>query len=164
MCSSFFSAYSTCTNGCLFRILLFGKEPTNFTLVLRTVKLNDLTPSVMGYVETLFGHQDHALGLDGLRGETGVTLGGRDKTCSGWPYSTSSSVSLALSIEGGMTIPDAIKQPTLRSLHIHTIAPKWNYDGCGPNEKDGQLLVEYDVVVEAVTLLSPDFGEGGVWV
>ena len=33
VCSSFFSAYSTCTNGCLLRILLFGKEPTNFTPV-----------------------------------------------------------------------------------------------------------------------------------
>ena len=38
----------------------------------------------MGYVETLFGHQDHVLGLDALRGETCVTVGGRDKTARYW--------------------------------------------------------------------------------
>ncbi|KAJ7725121.1 hypothetical protein B0H14DRAFT_3620828 [Mycena olivaceomarginata] len=36
----------------------------------RTLKVYDLTPGVMGYVETLFGHQDHVLALDALRGET----------------------------------------------------------------------------------------------
>lgn len=50
----------------------------------RTVKVYDLTPSVMGYVETLFGHQDHVLGLDALRGETCITVGGRDKTARYW--------------------------------------------------------------------------------
>lgn len=38
----------------------------------------------MGYVETLFGHQDHILALDSLRGETCVTVGGRDKTVRYW--------------------------------------------------------------------------------
>ena len=56
-----------------------------------------------------------------------------------------------------MSIPDAIKQPILRSFHIHTVTPGWNYDGCGPNEKDRQLLVEYDVVVEEVNLLPPEY-------
>jgi len=56
-----------------------------------------------------------------------------------------------------MTIPDAIKQPILRSFHIHTVTPGWTYDGCGPNEKDRQLLVEYDVVVDEVNLLSPEY-------
>ncbi|KAF8153274.1 Rnu3ip2 protein [Crassisporium funariophilum] len=50
----------------------------------RTVKVYDLSPSVMGYVETLFGHQDHVLGLDALRGETCVSVGGRDKTVRYW--------------------------------------------------------------------------------
>lgn len=50
----------------------------------RTVKVYDLSPSVMGYVETLFGHQDHILALDSLRGETCVTVGGRDKTVRYW--------------------------------------------------------------------------------
>ena len=56
-----------------------------------------------------------------------------------------------------MTIPDAIKHPILRSFHIHTVTPGWNYDGCSPNENDRQLLVEYDVVVEEVNLLSPEY-------
>jgi hypothetical protein len=38
----------------------------------------------MGYVETLFGHQDHVLSLDALRGETCVSVGGRDKTVRYW--------------------------------------------------------------------------------
>ena len=56
-----------------------------------------------------------------------------------------------------MTMPDAIKQLILRSLHIHTVMPGWNYDGCDPNENDRQLLVEYDVVVEEVNLLSLEY-------
>lgn len=38
----------------------------------------------MGYVETLFGHQDHILSVDALRGETCVSVGGRDKTVRFW--------------------------------------------------------------------------------
>jgi ribosomal RNA-processing protein 9 len=38
----------------------------------------------MGYVETLFGHQDHILGLDALRGENCVSVGSRDKTLRYW--------------------------------------------------------------------------------
>ncbi|KAG6877174.1 hypothetical protein C0992_010647 [Termitomyces sp. T32_za158] len=50
----------------------------------RTLKVYDLSPSVMGYVETLFGHQDHILSVDALRGETCVSVGGRDKTVRYW--------------------------------------------------------------------------------
>jgi ribosomal RNA-processing protein 9 len=46
------------------------------------VKLFDL--SVMGYVETLFGHQDFVMSIDSLRGETAVTCGGRDRTVRFW--------------------------------------------------------------------------------
>ncbi|KAF9003437.1 WD40-repeat-containing domain protein [Cyathus striatus] len=53
----------------------------------RTLKVYDLTPSVMGYVETLFGHQDHVLGIDALRGETCVSVGARDKTARFWKIS-----------------------------------------------------------------------------
>lgn len=38
----------------------------------------------MGYVETLFGHQDHVLALDSLRGDTCVSVGARDKTVRYW--------------------------------------------------------------------------------
>jgi farnesyl-diphosphate farnesyltransferase len=56
-----------------------------------------------------------------------------------------------------MTIPDEVKQPILRSFHIHTVTPGWNFDGCGPKEKDRQLLVEYDKVVKEVNLLLPEY-------
>ncbi|KAL6306873.1 WD40 repeat-like protein [Sparassis latifolia] len=48
----------------------------------RTLKMFDL--SSMGYVETLFGHQAPVLSLDALRGETAVSVGGRDKTVRFW--------------------------------------------------------------------------------
>ena len=38
----------------------------------------------MGYVETLFGHQDHILSLDALRGDVCVSVGARDKTVRYW--------------------------------------------------------------------------------
>ncbi|TFK20629.1 WD40 repeat-like protein [Coprinopsis marcescibilis] len=50
----------------------------------RTVKVYDLSPGVMGYVETLFGHQDHILGVDALRGDACITVGARDKTARYW--------------------------------------------------------------------------------
>ena len=54
-----------------------------------------------------------------------------------------------------MTIPDEVKQPLLRSFHENTVSPGWTFNGSGPDEKDRQLLVEYDVVVEEVNLLLP---------
>ena len=56
-----------------------------------------------------------------------------------------------------MTIPDDIKQPILRSFHEKTVIPGWTYSGCGPNEKDRQLLVEYDTVIEEVNRLKPEY-------
>lgn len=44
--------------------------------------MHDLT--VMGFVETLFGHQDTVLALDALRSETAVSVGARDKTVRFW--------------------------------------------------------------------------------
>jgi len=60
-------------------------------------------------------------------------------------------------VEDDMTIPDDIKQPILRSFHEKTVTPGWNFDGCGPNEKDRQLLVEYEVVVEELNRLEPAY-------
>jgi farnesyl-diphosphate farnesyltransferase len=60
-------------------------------------------------------------------------------------------------IEDDMTIPDEVKQPILRSFHIHTVTPGWTYNDCGPKEKDRQLLVEYDKIVEEVNLLTPQY-------
>lgn len=66
-------------------------------------------------------------------------------------------------IEDDMTIPDEVKQPILRAFHIHTVTPGWTFDGCGPAEKDRQLLVEYDTVVEEVNRLAPEFVYSGLF-
>jgi farnesyl-diphosphate farnesyltransferase len=54
-----------------------------------------------------------------------------------------------------MTIPDETKQPILRSFHEKSVTPGWKFDGNGPDEKDRQLLVEYDLVIEELLLLQP---------
>ena len=61
-------------------------------------------------------------------------------------------------IEDDMTIPDSEKQPLLRNFHIHTVTPGWRFTESGPNEKDRQLLVEYDNVVEELNLLRAEYG------
>lgn len=61
-------------------------------------------------------------------------------------------------IEDDMSILDEVKQPILRSFHLHTVTPGWKYDGCGPGEKDRQLLVEYDTIVDEVNRLAPEYG------
>jgi ribosomal RNA-processing protein 9 len=38
----------------------------------------------MGYVETLFGHQDRIMSIDALRSETCVSVGAQDKTARYW--------------------------------------------------------------------------------
>ena len=38
----------------------------------------------MGYVETLFGHQDFVINIDAVRSETAVSAGARDKTVRYW--------------------------------------------------------------------------------
>ncbi|TFK48357.1 farnesyl-diphosphate farnesyltransferase [Heliocybe sulcata] len=59
-------------------------------------------------------------------------------------------------IEDDMTIPDDVKQPILRSFHEKTVTPGWTFKENGPDEKDRQLLVEYDVVVEELNRVAPD--------
>lgn len=60
-------------------------------------------------------------------------------------------------IEDDMTIADEIKQPILRAFHEKTVTPGWSFSGNGPDEKDRQLLVEYDTVVEEVNRLAPQY-------
>ncbi|KAK7683593.1 hypothetical protein QCA50_013431 [Cerrena zonata] len=50
----------------------------------RSLKLFDLSPNTMGYVETLFGHQAPVLSIDSLMRETAVSVGGRDKSVRYW--------------------------------------------------------------------------------
>jgi farnesyl-diphosphate farnesyltransferase len=58
-------------------------------------------------------------------------------------------------IEDDMTLPNSVKLPLLRSLHLKLHEPGWNFDGSGPNEKDRQVLVEFDVVQAEFALLDP---------
>jgi farnesyl-diphosphate farnesyltransferase len=55
-----------------------------------------------------------------------------------------------------MTIADEIKQPLLRSFHQKLETKGWCFGGSGPNEKDRQLLVEFNVVVDEIAWLEPD--------
>ncbi|KAH8111776.1 squalene synthase [Phellopilus nigrolimitatus] len=60
-------------------------------------------------------------------------------------------------VEDDMTIPNEVKQPLLRSFHEKVVTPGWNFNGCGPREKDRQLLVEFDCVVTELNLLPPAY-------
>jgi farnesyl-diphosphate farnesyltransferase len=59
-------------------------------------------------------------------------------------------------IEDDMTLSSAVKQPLLRNFHVHSRTPGWNFKESGP-EKDRQLLVEYEVVIEELGLISPAY-------
>ena len=50
-------------------------------------------------------------------------------------------------IEDDMTIDLAEKEPLLRNFSTILEKDGWTYDGNGPNEKDRDLLVQFDVVV-----------------
>ncbi|KAL1305226.1 hypothetical protein AAFC00_002143 [Neodothiora populina] len=50
-------------------------------------------------------------------------------------------------IEDDMTIPIEEKEPLLRNFQDAIYQPGWNYNGNGPNEKDRELCVHFDVVV-----------------
>lgn len=52
-----------------------------------------------------------------------------------------------------MTIALAEKEPLLRSFDEVLNKEGWNYNGNGPNEKDRQLCVEFDVVIKEFSLL-----------
>ena len=56
-----------------------------------------------------------------------------------------------------MTIPNGVKQPLPQSFQEKTVTPGWNFKENGPNEKDRQLLVEYDTTVKEMNLLAPEY-------
>lgn len=49
-------------------------------------------------------------------------------------------------VEDDMTIKLAEKEPLLRDFYHKLDDVKWNYDGNGPDEKDRELLVKFEVV------------------
>ena len=60
-------------------------------------------------------------------------------------------------IEDDMTIPLAKKEPLLRNFYTILEQDGWAFDENGPNEKDRELLVHFDVVVTEFKLIKPAY-------
>ncbi|EDU50381.1 ERG9 Phytoene squalene synthetase [Pyrenophora tritici-repentis] len=62
-------------------------------------------------------------------------------------------------VEDDMTIPLAKKEPILRNFQDLLEQDGWNFTENGPNEKDRQLLVEFNVVIEEFKKIKPAYQE-----
>jgi farnesyl-diphosphate farnesyltransferase len=62
-------------------------------------------------------------------------------------------------VEDDMTIPLAKKEPILRDFYNLLEKDGWNFNDNGPNEKDRQLLVEFNVVIEEFKQIKPAYRE-----
>ncbi|KAI9808826.1 MAG: bifunctional farnesyl-diphosphate farnesyltransferase/squalene synthase [Pycnora praestabilis] len=60
-------------------------------------------------------------------------------------------------IEDDMTLPLEQKIPMLRDFHKIIAKDGWTFDGNGPNEKDRELLVHFDVVIEEYNKVKPAY-------
>ncbi|KAF2110353.1 farnesyl-diphosphate farnesyl transferas-like protein [Lophiotrema nucula] len=60
-------------------------------------------------------------------------------------------------VEDDMTIPLEKKEPILRDFHNILEEDGWTFNDNGPNEKDRQLLVEFNVVIEEFKKLKPAY-------
>lgn len=60
-------------------------------------------------------------------------------------------------IEDDMTIPIEEKEPHLRQFYETIEVDGWNFNGNGPDEKDRELLVHFDVVVSEFAKLKPEY-------
>ncbi|GAA96912.1 uncharacterized protein L969DRAFT_90325 [Mixia osmundae IAM 14324] len=60
-------------------------------------------------------------------------------------------------VEDDMTIPLATKEPVLVSFHERLSEKGWTFTGNGPDEKDRQLLVEFDNVIQEMALLDEGY-------
>lgn len=58
-----------------------------------------------------------------------------------------------------MTIALEEKTPLLREFHKYTEKEGWSYNGCGPNEKDRELLVQFQNVTEEFRKVKPAYRE-----
>ncbi|KAG8533035.1 uncharacterized protein KY384_001818 [Bacidia gigantensis] len=62
-------------------------------------------------------------------------------------------------IEDDMTVDLKEKDPLLRDFHNIVDKEGWNYDGCGPDEKDRLLLVKFQNVTEEFRKIKPVYQE-----
>jgi farnesyl-diphosphate farnesyltransferase len=60
-------------------------------------------------------------------------------------------------IEDDMTIPLEKKEPLLRNFDDILEKDGWTFNDNGPNEKDRQLLVEFNVVIEEFKKIKPEY-------
>ena len=60
-------------------------------------------------------------------------------------------------VEDDMTIPLQKKDPILRDFHTTIEEDGWSFDGNGPEEKDRELLVKFNVVIEEFKKLKPEY-------
>lgn len=60
-------------------------------------------------------------------------------------------------IEDDMTVPLGKKEPLLRDFYKNTEVEGWNFDGNGPEEKDRELLVQFENVVEEFGKIKPAY-------
>jgi farnesyl-diphosphate farnesyltransferase len=60
-------------------------------------------------------------------------------------------------VEDDMTIPLGKKEPILRNFHEILEQEGWTFTENGPNEKDRQLLVEFNVVIEEFKKIKPEY-------
>ena len=62
-------------------------------------------------------------------------------------------------IEDDMTIALEEKDPLLRNFHSITEEEGWNYNGNGPDEKDREVLVQFDNIVTEYKKIKPVYRE-----
>ncbi|KAH0365607.1 ERG9, squalene synthase, partial [Aureobasidium melanogenum] len=60
-------------------------------------------------------------------------------------------------IEDDMTIPFETKEPLLRDFHNILEQDGWNFTENGPNEKDRELCVHFDVVIAEYKKIKPEY-------
>lgn len=51
-------------------------------------------------------------------------------------------------VEDDMTIPNEVKLPLLNEFWKKLEEPGWNFTGSGEEEKDREVLVKFDVIIE----------------
>ena len=60
-------------------------------------------------------------------------------------------------IEDDMTLALEKKDPLLRNFHLHIEEEGWNFDGSGPDEKDREVLVQFDNVVKEFRAIKVEY-------
>ena len=62
-------------------------------------------------------------------------------------------------VEDDTSIPIEVKEPILRNFHQHLTEDGWNFEGNRPEEKDREVLVKFNVVIEEFKKLKPEYQE-----